>query len=150
MTKYRIERDGKVFSYNRNRYLKQHIGSNGYWRVKYNNISINTHIIIAKEYLGERPEGYQVNHIDGNKLNNHYTNLEYVTQQENLDHALRTGLHACSYRPCILVSPEGIEYDVLNVAEFCRTHNLAQPNINKVLKGKRRHHKQWTGRYKND
>jgi len=42
-----------------------------------------------------------------------------------------------------LISPTGAIYNGSNVAEFCRTHNLQQQNIIKVLLGKRKSHKGW-------
>lgn len=42
------------------------------------------HRLVARVWLGECPKGYQVNHIDQNNQNNHYSNLEYVTCQENI------------------------------------------------------------------
>lgn len=42
------------------------------------------HYLVAVAWLGARPEGMQINHIDQNKKNNHYSNLEYVTCQENV------------------------------------------------------------------
>lgn len=37
-------------------------------------------------------EELQVNHIDANKANNHFSNLEWVTKQENMDHGKKLKL----------------------------------------------------------
>lgn len=50
------------------------------------------HRVVAKLWLGPNPGGLQVNHKDGNKLNNHYSNLEYITCRDNIHHAIRNGL----------------------------------------------------------
>lgn len=54
--------------------------------------TLYVHDLMADAWLGAKPEGYQVNHKDGDKLNNHRDNLEYVTPSENIQHAYNTGL----------------------------------------------------------
>lgn len=46
------------------------------------------HILMAITFIGEIPEGYEVNHIDGNKLNTHYSNFEIIPKKENMKHNL--------------------------------------------------------------
>lgn len=76
--------------------IKTHTTKRGYEAVtlKHNGVG-NTfvHRMVAAAFIGVRPEGYQVNHKDGNKLNNRADNLEYMTNLENRRHAMLLGLH---------------------------------------------------------
>ena len=54
--------------------------------------TIPTHLAVAEAFLGERPDGCVVNHIDGNKFNNNVDNLEYITYSDNTNHAFDNGL----------------------------------------------------------
>lgn len=49
------------------------------------------HKLVMTTFVGSK-EGFQVNHINGVKIDNRLENLEYVTRQENIDHAVDTGL----------------------------------------------------------
>ena len=46
------------------------------------------HELVALAYIGPKPKGYQVNHIDLDSLNNSVSNLEYITPSENISHSL--------------------------------------------------------------
>lgn len=48
--------------------------------------------IVAELYIPNPMNLPQVNHLDGNPLNNHYLNLEWSTQSDNIKHAINTGL----------------------------------------------------------
>ena len=54
---------------------------------------VRVHILIALAFLGPNPNGYDVEHKDGNKLNNRVNNLEYCTRSENVRRAYKTGIN---------------------------------------------------------
>lgn len=52
------------------------------------------HSLVAAAFLGPRPSGMQINHVNGDKTDNRPANLEYVTGQQNERHAAAHGLKA--------------------------------------------------------
>lgn len=50
------------------------------------------HYFVTLAFFGPRKKGLTVDHIDGNKQNNHISNLEYVTRSENCKRAVKVGL----------------------------------------------------------
>lgn len=54
---------------------------------------IYVHQCVAEAFIGLRPDGFQINHIDGDKRNNFVGNLEYVTPSQNMSHAISRGLN---------------------------------------------------------
>ena len=95
---YDVSDDGRVYSIRSKREMSQNL-RRGYPSVYFRDLNgVGTqhvvHGLVSRAFLGPRPDGYQVNHKDGNKSNNHVSNLEYVTHSENMKHAFRNGLQS--------------------------------------------------------
>ena len=107
---YEVTEKGDVYSlktYHRNRgliKLRQHIGKDNRLSIcvyddgKKSTVHVST--LVAARYLPPQPSPkHVVRHLDGNPQNNHYTNLAWGTQQENIDDRERHGRTSrCEHR----------------------------------------------------
>ena len=91
--KYKISEYGDVMSIERGHIMTVRI-HRGYTTVQlmsgqkpFKSKQYRVHRLVAYEFVDGYSPDLVINHIDGNKSNNHYTNLEWVTQKENVQHA---------------------------------------------------------------
>lgn len=94
--KGRVQRTRKDKYFDKNRFFVMGLNSCGYPIVGLTKNRIKktkaVHRLVAREFIGKRPKGKEVNHKDCNKLNNHIDNLEYVSRKQNMRHASDNGL----------------------------------------------------------
>lgn len=91
--RYKINKKGEIYSLISNKKLKQTVNGRGYLKVLLYDSNKNTfcrtiHTLVAQTYLNYKINGKQdnvVDHIDNNKLNNHLSNLQVITQTKNID-----------------------------------------------------------------
>lgn len=95
------------------------------------------HRMVAECFVPNPDRLPQVNHIDGNKSNNSRNNLEWVSGQENVDHAWRNGLCInivkAKQRPVINIDT-GERFD--SIADAERSFGKSFGSISHVLNGK--------------
>lgn len=86
---YTITEDGMVWSKNKGRWMKPQVNMSGYV-FYFINFGVDkprwifAHTLVALKYVGMPPTTrHEIDHIDNNRQNNHYTNLRWVTHSEN-------------------------------------------------------------------
>mgnify|MGYP000993633837 CR=1 FL=1 len=105
---YSVTDDGRVWSEERRvlfddgrqrvaggRWLGQWLGTNRYYFVALSRngecYRWHVHTLVAVAFLGAKPERYDVDHIDRDRLNNRAANLRYVTRCKNLHNVVAVG-----------------------------------------------------------
>lgn len=98
---YLVSEDGNIYSnkYGKQRLMKQNVSKkDGYVRIKLykNNVkkTFLLHRVIADSFIPNPDNKKEVNHKDGDKLNNSVDNLEWVTPSENVIHSYKNGLQS--------------------------------------------------------
>ena len=101
---YLVGEDGQIASRKgkRLRILKAAVGSRGYLHVVLSKNGKTTtypvHRLVLEAYDGLRPVGEEARHLDGNKMNNAYSNLQWGTKHENAMDKFRHGTDICGER----------------------------------------------------
>lgn len=119
LEQYEITEDGQVYSHIKKRWLKPIINSCGYIMYSLFNSSLNKrkfHMVsrlVAYTYVSDPPtEKHEVDHIDHNRQNNHYTNLQWLTKSENILRSFKENKRA-SYWQGKTKIPHSIETRIL-------------------------------------
>lgn len=128
---YKINKHGEVINLKMGRYIK---GSrrNGYVRVNINGHPKSIHRIVYEKFVGEIPNGYVIDHIDGQRDNNDVTNLRLITQSENMYHAQENGHNG--QRPVIQYDFDKrkiTEYS--SIAKAARAMNVTNAAIRRAI-----------------
>lgn len=162
-----IFEDGSIYNTNKNfganRFIVGSKSYEGYKQINTPEKSYKIHRIVCmafKPIEGKNTyddyKDLQVNHIDGNKLNNSVDNLEWVTQSENMNHAYKEDLNKKKRVVLQYENKEGDlgsfirEYDSL--AEASRKTEMPEFQIREICKGKckKLKDKMFLWRYKNE
>jgi HNH endonuclease/NUMOD3 motif len=110
---YYISQFGRIYSTKSGKFIKTRLARN----TRYVNVILTNkrnycktvHRLVALTWIPNPDNKSDVNHKDGNKLNNHITNLEWITHQENMQHAYNTGLWKpafCTIRNSLVIGDE--------------------------------------------
>lgn len=142
---YFINEEGKIFSTKQKtlKQLKTRVNSRGYEEIKIQRNNYKVHRLVAIAYISNPENLPQVNHIDGNKLNNDVSNLEWATNSDNQYHAWKTGLqpkrHA-SNASLTQKEADAIREEYVNTKigtlELSRKYNVSKTTIKDILNAK--------------
>ena len=136
---YEVNECGEVRNKRTGKIVKGDINNAGYHRVcLYNGKKRKRffkHRLVAVHFLENINNLEQVNHIDGDKSNNHYTNLEWVTPKENELHKIKN-LKNENYKPFKAVYQDGTEEIFELKSDLANKLGLSKTTIKHWLQNK--------------
>lgn len=103
--------------------------------IKRKNVSV--HRLVAREFVDNPHNNQVVNHIDGNKSNNLYSNLEWCTPGQNQSHAYRIGLRGPMPKHRAKINQDIVNYirsSGKGTTELMSEIGLCRSTINRIKK----------------
>lgn len=138
---YDVSDTGLIFSYKTNRLLGCGLTTHGYKQVALNtgheSKFCQVHRLVAEAFIPNPNDLPQVNHRDGDKTNNHVSNLEWCDNSQNQQHAYDSGLKSRKLSPedrqfiCDHYTPRDPEFGTRGLGRY---FNVSQTAIRQVLK----------------
>lgn len=122
-----------------NGFIKQYKDKDGY--LKYHlcqstgTYNIFVHRVVYNIFHGYIPPDMTVDHTDGNKENNDPANLQLLPATDN---AVKGNAKYWD-----ILSPDGIHWNVYNMEQFAREHNLHAGHMRDVCHGNLKSYKGW-------
>ena len=162
---YKVSNTGKVYSLAKNKVMKPWIISSGYYAVYLIDREVSkqmlVHRLVALNFIDNPLNKPQVNHIDGDKLNNNVDNLEWTTASENINHNkvlgrldTHTAREALNKVQTKAVNQLDIETGKIiatynTISEACKETGSQNGKITMVCQGKRNSHNGYRWEYVN-
>lgn len=128
---YEINKEGQIRRIATKEIVQPVLTNSGYLRVSKHRI----HRTLAETFIPNLENKPEVNHIDGNRLNNSLDNLEWVTSSENTEHMLKTGRGNIKIKRSDI--PKIVEQYNNRVSrqELAKQYGVTPKAITNVLKG---------------
>ena len=130
INQYFISENGELYNSITDKIIYGTITLRGYKQFRIDGSSYKAHRLVAYAFVEkDRDIQLTVDHLDGNKLNNHYTNLEWVTSEENLKRAFKSGLLNIS---SLTFYPDEL---VHKICEMYEQYNYSPIELYRIIRG---------------
>lgn len=143
-----IRKDGKPYS-RKSKILKPFYDKDGYLRIELNKVGnckkFYVHRLVAMTFLENRFNKEQVNHINAIKDDNRIENLEWCTNQENRNHAVKNKLQPLQFgikNPNVKLDPvkvlriRQLKKSGLSSNEISKIIGTSKSNVENIIRGR--------------
>ena len=150
--KYYVSNSGLIKNNNTGRILRPRLDKRGYVKhslsVNGEIITVYPHRLVGLLFVEGFEEGLTIDHIDGNKLNNHLSNLEWVSNTENISRAHKMGLHdtrgerngnaKLTEKDVIWIREHYIKKDKdYGTKAIAQKYNIGETTVREIISGKK-------------